>query len=130
MVTGKQDTRRRETHTHGVVNSHPEQSAGDEENVFASGSSVNPQIVQGPHFGPINFTIVEDESAEDESVDESGRAHLDQMLGRPNREERVDSEPAQHDLPAKVAPTFGGRTIAIVLAGVALLTGLGYLALF
>jgi len=127
MVTGKQDARGRDTHTRSVVDSHTERSAGDEEDVFASGSSVNPQIVQAPQFGPINFTIVEDES-----VDTSGRAHLDQMLRSPNREERGDNAgPPQPDLPAYRAPTFGGgRTIAIVLAGAALLAGLGYLALF
>lgn len=126
MVTGKQDARGRDTHTHRVVDSHTQRSVGAED-VFASGSSVNPQILQGPQFGPINFTIVEDES-----VDTSGREHLDQMLRRPNREERVDSaRPPQPDLPAYRAPTFGGgRTIAVFLAGAALLAGLGYLALF
>jgi hypothetical protein len=53
------------------------------------------------------------------------------MLGSPNREERADGARPQCDHPAHPTQAIGsGRTIAFVVAGAALLAGLGYLALF
>lgn len=85
---------------------------------------MNPQI-QTPEFGPVNFAIVEEEADFDD-----GHAWLETVLSSPNRDELELELQAAAALDRSNAeqptqgPTLG---LAIALAAVALLTGLGFL---
>tara|TARA_R110002073_G_scaffold256849_1_gene419457 strand:- start:53409 stop:53702 length:294 start_codon:yes stop_codon:yes gene_type:complete len=93
------------------------------EDLFATGSAVNPQI-QSPEFGPVNFTIVEEDTDFD-----NGHAWLDAVLSSPNRDE-LALQAVAADVSGQVQPTRAPilpRSVALALAGVALLIGLAFL---